>query len=113
MKLLNWVKCRKTINIIILMKLVKLHYTSFILLSMFPNNSYLYFYTYFQIVPKCTSVLLIQMEFYLLKYNIKFKSGQNCFITYKNQENFGLSHKKELEFNKIKLKCTLQIQKNK
>ena len=60
MKLLNWEKYGKTINVIILMKLLKGHYTSFfILLSMFLNNSHLYWYSYFETVPKNTSVLII------------------------------------------------------
>ena len=59
MKLSNRVKYEKTINVIILMKLLKGHYNSFYTAIHIPDNSYLYCYPCFQIVPKGISLLII------------------------------------------------------
>ena len=59
MTLIKWLKYVKTINAVILIKLRKRHYTYFMLIFMFPNNSHLYCYTCFQTVSKDTSILII------------------------------------------------------
>ena len=59
MKLLNRVKCENIINVVILMKLLKGHYTFFFIVIYVSRHSHLYGYLCFQTVPKYTLILII------------------------------------------------------
>ena len=67
---------KKTVKVIIIMKLVKnTLYFFFIMLSMFPNNSHLYLYPCFQTVPNFffTYDLYINFFWNAYKQNLKFR----------------------------------------